>query len=119
MPLLAPRRSGPRPLRSGRRVRVLAPTTRSGLRSVPSASAPTVPSTLFGPVIFLVALILLTGGYLALEIGADVLHYRIDEERAAIERLDEQLRTTEARIDELRRIAPLLSDRPLDLLINP
>jgi hypothetical protein len=60
----------------------------------------------------------LAGGYLALEITGDVLRYRIDQERAAIERLDEELRTVDAKIDETRRLAPL-GDGAVDLLITP
>lgn len=115
MPLPALRRPGPRLVGRPLRAVSVGRSTRTALRSA-SATHPAG----FLPSLLLLAIgILLAGGYLALEIGADVIRFRIDEERAAIERLDEQIRTAEARVDEARRIAPLLEGGTLELLINP
>jgi hypothetical protein len=119
MPLLSPRRPHSRPVHRQRRLHVAAPALlRSAHRPFRATSRP-LPSAFLPSLLALAAAIVLAGGYLALEISADVLRYRIDEERAAIERVGEQIRMTEARIDELIRIAPLLENGPVDLLINP
>jgi hypothetical protein len=96
----------PRPgalLAPARRTAVLAPESSSGLRHTFLAIA---------------AAVFLAGGYLALDVTGDVLRYRIEQERGAIEQLDERLRTVEAKIDEARRLLPL-RDGTLDLLLAP
>jgi hypothetical protein len=69
-------------------------------------------------VLAIAAAVALAGGYLSLDVTGDVLRYRIDQERAAIERLDEQLRTVDAKIDEARRLLPLRGGT-VDLLLTP
>lgn len=115
------RSSSVRPLsRPVRRAAVLAGARPGGLLpgSRRAALAGAEPTGLRRVLLAIAAAVLLAGGYLSLEITGDVLRYRIETERAAIERLDEQIRTVTAEIDEARRIGPL-DGSTLDLLINP
>ena len=111
-----------RPLHRPTRRSVVAASPRPGLLlGVPRRPATLAPVDTQGSrrtFLAIAVAVILAGGYLALEITGDVLRYRIDQERAAIERLDEELRTVDAKIDETRRLAPL-GDGAVDLLITP
>ncbi len=111
-----------RPLhRPVRRAAVAALPRPGALLTAPRRSAvlaPDAPSGLRRAVLAIAAAVALAGGYLSLDVTGDVLRYRIDQERAAIERLDEQLRTVDAKIDEARRLLPLRGGT-VDLLLTP
>lgn len=111
-----------RPLhRPVRRTAVAAPVRPGSLLAAPRRSAvlaPDAPRGLRRAILGIGAAVALAGGYLSLDVTGDVLRYRIDQERAAIERLDEQLRTVDAKIDEARRLLPL-RDGTIDLLLAP
>lgn len=111
-----------RPLHRPTRHAVVAASPRPGLLlGIPRRPATLAPVSTQGSrrtFFAIAAAVALAGGYLVLEITGDVLRYRIDQERAAIERLDEELRIVDAKIDETRRLAPL-ANGTVDLLITP